>query len=136
MFLNFLNSEEKTAFLKLAISVIQADGKLEESEKSYISDYSREMGITEVDLNEKIEPLPFAETIGVNSTDFVKRIFLLELLACAKADGDFADTEKALINSFVKAFKMTDFSLEKCLSLLDEYMEISTKLMSFVKEGE
>jgi len=136
MFLNFLNSEEKTAFLKLAISVIQADVKLEESEKSYISDYSREMGITEVDLNEKIEPLPFAETIGVNSTDFVKRIFLLELLACAKADGDFADTEKALINSFVKAFKMTDFSLEKCLSLLDEYMEISTKLMSFVKEGE
>ena len=136
MFLNFLNSEEKTAFLKLAISVIQADGKLEESEKSYISDYSREMGITEVDLNEKIEPLQFAETIGVNSTDFVKRIFLLELLACAKADGDFADAEKALINSFVKAFKLTDFSLEKCLSLLDEYMEISTKLMSFVKEGE
>ena len=136
MFLNFLNSEEKTVFLKLAVSVIQADGKLEESEKSYISDYAREMGITEFDLNEKIEPLPFAETIGVNSTDFVKRIFLLELLACAKADGDFADTEKALINSFVKAFKLTDFSLEKCLSLLDEYMEISTKLMSFVKEGE
>lgn len=32
MFLNFLNSEEKITFLKLAISVIQADGKLEESE--------------------------------------------------------------------------------------------------------
>lgn len=136
MFLNFLNSEEKITFLKLAISVIQADGKLEESEKSYISDYSREMGITEFDLNEKIDPLLLAEKIGVNSTDFVKRVFLLELLACAKADGDFADTEKALINSFVKAFKMADSSLKKCLSLLDEYMEISTKLMSFVKEGE
>ena len=86
MFLNFLNSEEKNTFLKLAISVIQADGKLEESEKSYISDYSREMGITEFDLNEKIDPLPLAEKIGVNSTDFVKRVFLLELLACAKAE--------------------------------------------------
>lgn len=70
------------------------------------------MGITEFDLNEKIDPLPLAEKIGVNSTDFVKRVFLLELLACAKADGDFADTEKALINSFVKAFKMADSSLK------------------------
>ena len=136
MFLNYLNSEEKSIFLKLAISVIQADGKLEESEESYIDDYSREMGITKFDLNEKIEPLPLAETIGANSTDLIKRIFLLELTACAKADSDFADTEKSLINSFVKAFKLSDDSLQKCLVLLDEYTKISQKIMTFVQEGE
>ena len=94
------------------------------------------MGITEFDLNEKIDPLPLAESIGVNSTDLVKRIFLLELVACAEADGIFADSEKSLIDSFIDAFKMTDSSLKKCISLLDEYTKISTKIMSFVQEGK
>lgn len=136
MFLKYLNSEEKSIFLKLAMSVIKADGKLQESEKTYIDDYSREMGITEVNLDEKIDPILLAEKIGDNSTEFIKRIFLLELTACAKADGDFADSEKSLINSFVKAFKISDTSLQKCLVLLDEYTNISTRIMSFVQEGE
>ena len=136
MFLKYLNSEEKSIFLKLAMSVIKSDGKLEESEKVYIDDYSREMGITEVNLDEKIEPLLLAEKIGDNSTDLIKRIFLLELTACAKADGDFADIEKSLINSFVKAFKISDTSLQKCLVLLDEYINISKRIMSFVQGGE
>ena len=136
MFLKYLSSEEKSIFLKLAMSVINADGKLEESEKTYIDDYSREMGITEVNLDEKIDPLLLAEKIGDNSTELIKRIFLLELTACAKADGDFADTEKELINSFVKAFKISDTSLQKCLFLLDEYTNISKRIMSFVQEGE
>lgn len=136
MFLKYLNSEEKSIFLKLAMSVIKADGKLQESEKTYIDDYSREMGITEVNLDEKIDPILLAEKIGDNSTEFIKRIFLLELTACAKADGDFADSEKSLINSFVKAFKISDTSLQKCLVLLDEYTNISKRIMSFVQEGE
>ena len=136
MFLKYLNSEEKSIFLKLAMSVIKADGKLQESEKTYIDDYSREMGITEVNLDEKIDPILLAERIGDNSTEFIRRIFLLELTACAKADGDFADSEKSLINSFVKAFKISDTSLQKCLVLLDEYTNISKRIMSFVQEGE
>ena len=136
MFLKYLDSEEKSIFLKLAMSVIKADGKLQESEKTYIDDYSREMGITEVNLDEKIDPILLAEKIGDNSTEFIKRIFLLELTACAKADGDFADSEKSLINSFVKAFKISDTSLQKCLVLLDEYTNISKRIMSFVQEGE
>ena len=136
MFLKYLNSEEKSIFLKLAMSVIKADGKLQESEKTYIDDYSREMGITEINLDEKIDPILLAEKIGDNSTEFIKRIFLLELTACAKADGDFADSEKSLINSFVKSFKISDTSLQKCLVLLDDYTNISKRIMSFVQEGE
>lgn len=136
MFLNLLNDEEKRIFLKLAVAVIKADGRLEESEKQYIADYSREMGITEYSLDEKIEVTALAEKIGKDSTDIVKRIFLLELTACANADGDFADTEKSLINSLVKAFKLSDSSLQECLDLLAEYTKISAKLMSFVQEGK
>lgn len=35
MFLNLLNDEEKKIFMGLAIEVIHADGKLEESEKFF-----------------------------------------------------------------------------------------------------
>ncbi|UTY33281.1 TerB family tellurite resistance protein [Treponema putidum] len=136
MFLNLLNDEEKVIFLKLAISVIQADGKLEESEKSFIAEYSREMGIERYTLGEKVDPMPLAEKIGKNSTDSVKRIFLVELLACANADGDFAEYEKSLIRSFVKIFGLSESSLQDSLDLLNEYTKISAKLMNFIQEGK
>ena len=135
MFLNLLNDGEKRIFLKLAVAVIQADGRLEESEKQYIADYSREMGITEYSLDEKIEVKALAEKIGKDSTDTVKRIFLLELTACANADGDFADTEKSLINTLVKTFKLSNSSIQECLDLLNKYAMISTKLAKFI-QGE
>ncbi|MBQ9206301.1 MAG: TerB family tellurite resistance protein [Treponema sp.] len=135
MFLNLLNDVEKSIFLKLAISVIQVDGKLEENEKSFIADYSREMGIENYALDKKTDPIPLAEEIGKGSVDSVKRIFLLELLACANADGDFAESEKALIQSFVKAFGLSESDSQSCLDLLKEYTTISAKLMKFV-QGE
>lgn len=134
MFLNLLNDEEKSIFLKLAISVIQADGKLEESEKAIVAEYAREMGMETYTLNETIEPLLLAEKIGKSSSDSVKRIFLLELLACAQADGDFTADEQCLIKSFVKAFGLSESSLNETLDLLNEYTKISHKLMSFIQE--
>lgn len=136
MFLNLLNNEEKRIFLKLAIAVVQADGKLEESEKQYIAEYAREAGLSDYDLDTKFEPLPLAKKIGSDSAESVKRIFLLELTACAKADGNFAETEKSLINSFVKAFGLSDESLQKCNQLIEEYTKISAKLISFIEEGK
>ena len=136
MFLNLLNDEEKVIFLKLAISVIQADGKLEESEKSFIAEYSREMGIERYAFDEKVDPMPLAEKIGKNSTDSVKRIFLVELLACANADGDFAECEKSLLRSFIKIFGLLESSLQDSLVLLNEYTKISAKLMKFIQEGK
>ena len=133
MFLNLLNDEEKSCFLKLAISIIQEDGKIEESEKSYISEYSREMGISEYDLSEQIDVTAVAQVIGTKSSESVKRIFLLELVACANTDGDFAETEKELIHSLVNNFGLTETDLNTCLDLLAEYTKISVKLTDFVK---
>ncbi len=111
MFLNQLNNEERRIFLKLAIAVIKADGKLEEKEKLFVAEYSREMGVTDYDLNENIEPLRLAEKIGKSSTDAVKRIFLLELVALANADGEFAESEKSLILSLLQKFGLTENQL-------------------------
>ena len=66
-------------------------------------------------------------------SESVKRIFLLELVACANADGDFAEGEKKLILSLVKNFGLTENDLNTCLDLLAEYTKISVKLTDFVK---
>lgn len=133
MFLNLLNDEEKKIFLQLAISVIQADGKVEETEKAYIADYCREMEINQNDLEKVIDPMPLIEKISNNSSEFVKRIFLLELLACANSDGNFADIEKALIVTFVKKSGLPDSLLDNCLSLLQDYSRVSLNMMSFIQ---
>lgn len=135
MFLNLLNDEEKSIFLKLAIAVIQADGKLEESEKLFINEYSREMGIQNYNLDEKINLSDLMEKISKKSTDSVKRIFLIELTACATADGEFADSEKSLIQACIKEFGFADETLGHCLKLLNEYARISSELTKYVQEG-
>lgn len=136
MFLNQLNSEERSIFLKLAIAVIKADGKLEEKEKLFVAEYSREMGVTDYDLNENIEPLELAEKIGKSSTDAVKRIFLLELVALANADGEFAESERSLILSLAQKFGLAENQLNDCLKLLAEYNDVSAKLMNFIQEAK
>ena len=62
--------------------------------------------------------------------------FLVELLACANADGDFEVYEKSLILSFVKIFGLSESSLQDSLELLNEYTKISAKLMKFIQEGK
>lgn len=133
MFLNLLNDEEKKIFLQLAISVIQADGKVEETEKAYIADYCREMKINQNDLEKVIDPMPLIEKISNNSSESVKRIFLLELLACANSDGNFADIEKELIVTFVKKSGLPDSLLDDCWSLLQDYSRVSLNMMSFIQ---
>lgn len=136
MFLNQLNNEERSIFLKLAIAVIKADGKLEEQENLFVAEYSREMGVTDYDLNENIEPLGLAEKIGKDSTDTVKRIFLLELVALANADGEFAESEKTLILSLLQKFGLTENQLNDCIKLLAEYNDILAKLTTFIQEAK
>ena len=136
MFLNQLNNEERSIFLKLAIAIIKADGKLEEKEKLFVAEYSREMGVTDYDLNENIEPLGLAEKIGKDSTDAVKRIFLLELVALANADGEFAESEKSLILSLLQKFGLTENQLNDCIKLLAEYNDILAKLTTFIQEAK
>ena len=136
MFLNQLNNEERSIFLKLAIAVIKSDGKLEEKEKLFVAEYSREMGVTDYDLNENIEPLGLAEKIGKSSTDAVKRIFLLELVALANADGEFAESEKSLILSLLQKFGLAENQLNDCLKLLAEYNDVSAKLTTFIQEAK
>lgn len=136
MFLNQLNNSEKESFLKMAISVIQADDKIEESEKLFIAEYAKEMDLLSYDFNEKYNAVELAKQISDSSSDAVKRIFIIELTACAYTDGEFGKQEQNLLNGIVKAFGLTDADFDITLKLLQDYMNVATRLSTFVQEGK
>lgn len=134
MFLAQLNDVEKDIFLKLSSALIRADGKLDEKEKLYVAEYCREMGIANYDLNIEVELFGLAEQICKGSSNTVKRIFLVELLALANADGEYAKSEKNLMVQISQKFGYGEKHLDECLKLLAEYNNISTKLNTFIQE--
>lgn len=134
MFLNLLNEKEKGIFMQLAVAVIHADGKLEESEKIFLDDYAHEMNISDFDVYKKPESVEhLVGEITTNSSNTVKRIFLLELGALARTDGDFAQSERELIQLIAEKLNISDVLLQDCENLLKEYESISERLLTFVQ---
>ena len=134
MFLKQLNHEEKEIFLKLAIAVIRADEKIEEREKSFINEYAHEMDIPSYDLNMDVEVNSLFKAVNEKSSNIVKRIFLVELTACAYADGDFGKEESDLINSMIKEFGLEKSDLDECEELLNNYTSAAAALSRFIQE--
>lgn len=134
MFLNLLNEKEKEIFMQVAVAVIHADGKLEESEKIFLDDYAHEMNISDFDVYKKPESVEhLVGEITTNSSNTVKRIFLLELAALARTDGDFAQSERELIQLIAEKLNISDGLLQDCENLLKEYESISERLLAFVQ---
>lgn len=136
MFLNQLNQQEKEIFLKLAIAVIRADKKIEENEKKYIAEYAHEMNIQSYDLNIDVDDNALCKNIIENSSDAIKRIFLVELTACAYSDGRFDKEEKSLISSITSDLGLNENELSECVKLLETYTSATAELGRFVKEGK
>jgi tellurite resistance protein len=136
MFLNRLNQQEKEIFLKLAIVVIRADGKIEENEKTFIAGYAHEMNISSYDLTIEFNAKPLCKSIRENSSYAVKHIFLVELTACAYADGNFGKEEKDLINLMTVDLGLTEHDLSECIKLLKNYTSAVNALTNFVQEGK
>ena len=135
MFLNLLNEKEKEIFMQLAVAVIHADGKLEESEKIFLDDYAHEMNISDFDVYKKPESVEhLVGEITTNSSNTVKRIFLLELAALARTDGDFAQSERELIQLIAEKLNNSDGLLQDCENLLKEYESISERLLAFIQD--
>ncbi len=135
MFLKQLTKQEKDIFLKLAIGVMQADGKIEESERAFIADYAYEMGIKDYDMNSDVDIVNLCKIIRDNSRESIKRIFLIELTACAYADGVFDKKEKTFIDSVASNLGLTQQDLLECLELIKSYVNITSTLVRFI-EGD
>lgn len=136
MFLNTLNPKEKGNFLKLAVAIIKADGIVEESEKRVLSAYSNEMQVPVCSLDEQGDTAMIIEEVAKTSTLQTKRIFFLELMALAFADGNYAIEEKELIKQLANAFEFDSAFIEQAINLQDAYVSVYMSLLNLVEKGD
>lgn len=136
MFLNSLNPKEKDNFLKLAVAIIKADGIVEESEKRVLSAYANEMQVPVCSLEEQGNTAMIIEDVAKTSTEQTKRIFFLELMALAFADGNYAFEEKEIIKQLTDAFEFDNDFIEKAINLQDAYVSVYMSLINLVERGE
>jgi tellurite resistance protein len=136
MFLNSLKPKEKDNFLKLAVAIIKADGIVEESEKRVLSAYANEMQVPVCSLDEQGDTAKIIEEVAKTSTVQTKRIFFLELMALAFADGNYAVEEKALIQQLADAFEFDKAFIEHAINLEDAYVSVYMSIVNFVEKGE
>ena len=125
MYLNYLEENEKIAFLKLAHMIADSDDKFCKNEKIVINSYCLEMGIDDikVDLNENLN-LICSEFI-LSGT---KKIVILELMSIINANGIFKESEKKIINELLQTFQLDR-------EFLNEVQEWSKALINLIEQG-
>lgn len=136
MFLNSLNPTEKDNFMKLAMTLIKADGVVEESEKQILSAYANEMQIQVRSLDEQCDTDKVIEELAKSSSLKTRRIIFLELLALAFADGNYVAEEKELLKCLANAFEFDRKFIDRAVNLEDAYVAAYMSLVNLVEKGE
>lgn len=136
MFLNSLNPTEKDNFMKLAMTLIKADGVVEESEKQILSAYANEMQIQVSSLDEQCDTDKVIEELAKSSSLKTRRIIFLELLALAFADGNYVAEEKELLKCLANAFELDKTFIDRAVNLEDAYVAAYMSLVNLVEKGE
>ncbi len=105
MFLNQLTLEQKKAFLAIAMRIIGADGVLDPRERGALEAMRYEMGLfTETDL-----PKGYIEDLAKSFDTRKSRVILiLEGIALALADDEFAGEEKKILRELALLFGFSE----------------------------
>ena len=126
MYLNYLNQNEKVAFLKLAHIIANADNEICENEKIIIGSYCNEMGVDNISFNLDDVSISALSKEFLNSSS--KKITILELMSVINANGEFKESEKIIINELLQNFKLETKFLEN--------VELWSKsLMTLIEQG-
>jgi len=127
IFLNLLNSQEKSAFLELAHHVSRSDKSFSESEKLVISTYCSEMQISDIDFDENSFDLE--TTLSKFQASESQKIILLEIMALIYADNILRDAEQKVLDTMLKKF-----GINQSMALV--YGEWSKSMMALCIQGE
>jgi uncharacterized tellurite resistance protein B-like protein len=137
MFLSELNETEKLAFLELATLMVSIDGKITVEESDMLQDAAEEMEINgypagPIDIQDLEEVC-----LRIEDTE-AKAFILLELASFAFVDHDYDESEKALLRTIAKKWKLDKMSMLqieewafKRVNLAKEAAEIVRDVSSF-----
>ncbi len=125
MYLNYLEENEKKAFLKLAHMIANSDDEFCDNERIIINSYCNEMGIRDIefDKNELIDIIAYQF-----KTDQSRRIVIFELMNIINANGEFKDNERAIIDVLLKEFNIEE-------KFLNDVKQWSDSMSHLVEQG-
>ena len=125
MYLNYLEENEKKAFLKLAHMIANSDDEFCDNERIIINSYCNEMGIKDIefDKNELIDIIAYQF-----KTDQSRRIVIFELMNIINANGEFKDNERAIIDVLLKEFNIEE-------KFLNDVKQWSDSMSHLVEQG-
>lgn len=134
MFLNQLKEENKELFLKVCVHASLSNGVFANKEKEMISEYCREMNISEnvPECGETFDAT--LEELSEKATNEEKKIIMLEILGLVKSDGVYDEKEKKFMNDLAKGIKVQEIVLTKLNSLLDIYTAVCKSILLEINE--
>jgi len=133
MFLANLEEEQKKSFLILAQAMVWADGVLQEEEISMMNQYQQEMGLP-ISTEIRQEPTEQALETFQHTTVSVKKQILIELMALAYSDNEYADEEQLLIKKIAAALELDADFLSKCEEYVVKLLDLYGRIYKLVGE--
>jgi len=91
MFVDLLEQKEKDALMMLLVDIAKADGRVDESEKDFLSKYAKEHGV-ELNLEKNVS---ITDACCQISSQKAKVVTMQEIVKLAIVDGNYDDAEKA-----------------------------------------
>lgn len=131
--MEILNEQERQAFLFFANGVIEADGKIDDSEMQLLNTLLSSLNILtkESGLNED-------ESFNIMkaASEKVKKAAYLELYSLAVSDGDYDPKEKAYLKKIQQQLNLTSDFVEKAAEWLQNYYTEIKKGMKLIVNEE
>ena len=108
VFLDLLSLNEKKTFIGLAYHAAISNGVIDKFEKEMISKYYLEMGFKESENPITKIPLKTLLSEFSKSSDIVKRVVYIEILAVCLSDGLFEKGEQIFMNIILNEFELSE----------------------------
>lgn len=128
MYLKYLDSEERKYFLELAQLIAQSNGFIDEKEEAMLEYFRDEMSLSHSEY--ELKQMSLDDILQYELDEKTKRIFFLEGLAIAFADGIYHKEQEEIIVRLKKKYgfsqELYEQFKEKIITINKVYGEVDS----------
>lgn len=133
MFLNLLNSKQKSLFLELAIKAAETNNEVTSEETTLLGEFAREMQIEPM-YNTTKDTSSILEQLASDSSQRERKIIIFEILGIMFSDSVYDEKEKLFVKNIAESFDISQETVEKMVKSLNDYAEMFNRLTKLILE--